>query len=158
MKVKFIQFVILLMPLIGGSAVLFSQASDPDTKISGTVSDESGKPLAGANVVIEGTIDGAATDTTGYFEFETTKTGKVTLIFTAIDYREKQVRIEIQAGKPVEVNVRLTRGEVTTDEILVTASTYTSGQNSRVTLTALEVARIPGSEADIFRAISTFPG
>ena len=136
----------------------FTHAQDTDTKVSGKVTGADNNPLGGANVVIEGTIDGASSDSTGYFEFETSKTGNASLIFTAIDYKEKRVQISIQAGKPVEVNVNMTKGEVTTDEILVTASTYTSGQNSQVTLTPLEIARIPGSDADIFRAITTFPG
>ena len=79
MKLKFIQFVFLLLTLMCGQAVIFSQTAAADTQISGTVKDQAGKPLAGANVVIEGTIDGATTDTTGYFEFETSKTGNVTL-------------------------------------------------------------------------------
>lgn len=142
------------------SVFSYSQTSDPvntDIKISGNISSTDNKPIPGANVVIEGTVDGATSDTTGYFEFETSKTGNVTLIFTAIDYQEKQVSIAIQPGKPVEINVKLSKG-ITTEEILVTASTYTSGQNSQVTLTPLEIARIPGSDADIFRAITTFPG
>jgi vitamin B12 transporter len=149
--IPFILFQLILLP-----ALLGAQTSD--TKISGKVLGAENKPLTGANVVIEGTIDGATSDTTGYFEFETSKTGNMTLIFTAIDYLEKQVQINIQAGKPVEVDVKLSKGAATTEEILVTASTYTSGQNSQVTLTPLEIARIPGSSADIFRAITTFPG
>jgi hypothetical protein len=50
---------------------LFAQ----DTKIYGTIKDQDSKPINGANVVIEGSIDGATADSTGYYEFETTKTG-----------------------------------------------------------------------------------
>jgi vitamin B12 transporter len=153
---KLIILLSLTLFALPGETLLKAQTSD--TKISGKILDTGNKPLTGANVVIEGTIDGSTSDTTGYYEFETSKTGNVTLIFTAIDYLEKQVQINIQAGKTVEVNVKMSKGAATTEEILVTASTYTSGQNSQVTLTPLEIARIPGSSADIFRAITTFPG
>ncbi len=132
--------------------------TDPETIISGTVKGENNIPLGGANVVIEGSIDGATTDTAGYFEFETPKAGTQVLLFTAIGYRERRVTITIRPGRPVEVNVKLNKGEVVTEEILVTASTYTSGQSSQVTLTPLEIVRIPGADADLYRAITTFPG
>jgi vitamin B12 transporter len=152
----FLFYVLFILPILWGS-VLNAQ-TDPETKVTGRVTGEQNKPLSGANVVIEGSIDGATTDSAGYFEFETSKTGTQSLLFTAIDYNEKRVTIEIQPGKPVEVNVRLKKGEVVTEEILVTASTYTSGQNSQVTLTPLEIVRIPGADADLYRALTTFPG
>lgn len=144
-------FTILLMFL---TAVSYSQ----DVKISGKITGEGSLPLNGANVVIEGTIDGATTDLTGYYEFETSKTGSQNLLFTYIDYNEKRQTVVIEAGKPIELNIQLKKAEVQTDEIIVTASSYTSGQNSQVTITPLEIVRIPGSDGDLFRAITTFPG
>jgi hypothetical protein len=158
MKFLKIKFFVLMLPMLAGPAVPEASAADPETKIYGRVTDAGNDPINGANIVIKGTIDGSTTDSTGYYEFETSKTGTHTLIFTAIDFKEKSVSVEIDAGKTVEVNVKMSKAEVITDEILVTASTYTSGQNSQVTLTPLEIARIPGSDADIFRAITTFPG
>jgi hypothetical protein len=129
-----------------------------DTKISGKITGENKTPLSGANVVIEGSIDGATTDTAGYYEFETSKTGNQNLLFTYFDYNEKRQTINIESGKPVELNITLKKTEVETEEIIVTASSYTSGQQSQVTITPLEIVRIPGSDADLYRAISTFPG
>lgn len=40
----------------------------------------------------------------------------------------------------------------------MTASSFTSGQNNAVALTSLEIVRIPGADADLYRAITTFPG
>jgi hypothetical protein len=147
---------LLIYPAVSYSGTADSLSSD--VKISGRVTGDESKPLGGANVVIEGSIDGATTDSLGYFEFETSKTGTQTLLFTAIDYNEKRVTITIEPGKPVEVNVKLKKGNVVTEEILVTASTYTSGQNSQVTITPLEIVRIPGADADLYRALTTFPG
>ena len=133
-------------------------AQDTGTKISGFVTGENGKAVDGANLVIEGSIDGATTDETGYFEFETTKTGKHNLIITAIDYAENIMNIEIENGVEQNLKIKLSKEEVKTEEILVTASSYTSGTNSQVTLTPLEIVRIPGADADLYRAITTFPG
>ena len=56
------------------------------------------------------------------------------------------------------MDIVLTTAEYQTEEIVVTASSYTSGTNSKVTLTPLEIVRIPGADADLYRAITTFPG
>lgn len=129
-----------------------------DIKISGKITGDENAPLNGANVVIEGTIDGATTDSSGYYEFETSKTGSHNLLFTAIDYSDKRQTVVLEAGKHMELNVQLKKSVVETEEIIVTASSYTSGQNSQVTITPLEIVRIPGSDGDLFRAITTFPG
>lgn len=132
-------------------------AQNSGVKISGIVTGENNKPIDGANLVIEGTIDGATTDENGNFEFETTKTGKYNLIITAIDYAENIMNIEIESGVDQNLKIKLSKEEVKTEEILVTASSYTSGTNSQVTLTPLEIVRIPGADADLYRAIITFP-
>ncbi len=143
------------------SSPFFSLAQNTDSVrvsvISGKVKDDKGKPVNAANIVIQGTIDGATTDEKGNFEFETDKSGKKNLIITAINLAEKIIEIEIIPGQNLTLNIALSK-EVKTDEIVVTASTFTSGNNSQVTLTPLEITRIPGADADLYRAITTFPG
>jgi hypothetical protein len=143
------------------SLPLFAQSQDTlkhkSVKISGYVKGEKEKPIEGANIVIENSIDGATTDSAGYFEFETSKTGNHNLFISAMDYNERKESIEIK-NSDIQINIRLAKSIVTTDEIVVTASSFTSGQNSQVTLTPLEIVRIPGADADLYRAITTFPG
>jgi hypothetical protein len=74
-----------------------------------------------------------------------------------LDYTERRENIEIK-DKDIQLNINLVKTNITTDEIVVTASSFTSGQNSQVTLTPLEIVRIPGADADLYRAITTFPG
>jgi vitamin B12 transporter len=149
---------ITLMVFLSFTAFNFVHAQETETKIYGKVKGKDNTPLNGANVVIEGSIDGATTDSTGHFDFETSKSGKVELLFTAIDYNEKRQEVIVDPGKPVEINIQLHKSEVQTEEIIVTASSYTSGEQSSVTITPLEIVRIPGSDADLYRALSTFPG
>jgi hypothetical protein len=149
----------LLVFLFLVSANCFAQDSAAVyTKISGTVKGDSNKALEGANLVIEGSIDGATTDEKGYFEFETKKTGQQNLIITAVDYTEKVQVITIEPGKELVLDVKISKAVIETDVIIVTASSFTSGSNSQVTLTPMEIVRIPGADADLYRAITTFPG
>lgn len=154
----FILFLILILPAFVYSQVQDSISEKPITLISGKVSGENDKPLNGANIVLEGTIDGATTDEKGLYEFETGESGTQNLIITMPDYAEKKIPIEIYPGNNILLNIKLTKQEVRTDEILVTASSFTSGNNTAVTLTPLEIVRIPGADADLYRAITTFPG
>lgn len=157
--IKFITILfILIIP-----ALVYSQAQDSIsqktiTVISGKISGENDKPLNGANIVIEGTIDGATTDEKGFYEFETEEEGSQNLLITMLDYSDKKIPIEIYSGNNILLNIKMTKQEIRTDEILVTASSFTSGNNTAVTLTPLEIVRIPGADADLYRAITTFPG
>ena len=153
MKVIFI-LSLMLCGIIGNTLL----AQDTETKISGKITGNNNKPLNGANVVIENSIDGSTSDSTGYFEFTSSKTGSVTLLFTAIEYGEKRVDVLLDPGKAVQVNVQLKKSQVETEEILVTASSFTSGNQTSVTITPLEIVRIPGSDGDLYRALTTFPG
>jgi hypothetical protein len=154
MRISLISLIILAC----NSFFVYAQNNPAGTKISGNVLTEKNKPINGANIVVEGTIDGATTDTLGYFEFETSKTGAVNLIITAIGYNDKEISLTLEQGKDLKLSIKLAKGKSQTDEIIVTASSYTSGQQSQVTLTPLEIVRIPGSDADLYRALITFPG
>lgn len=127
-------------------------------KISGTVKDTENKPVSGANLVLEGTIDGATSDDKGMFEFETEKTGVLKLLVTVMDYSNHMQELNLEAGVNITLDIKLKKGETTTEQILVTASSFTSGENSKVTLSPLEIVRIPGANADLYRALTTFPG
>lgn len=155
---KLIKIYIYFLILVNTN--LFAQDSSVaiTTKIYGTVNGDKDKLLNGANLVIEGTIDGATTDEKGYYEFETEKTGSQNLLVTMSDYKNKIIPLDITSGNNIEMNVSMSKEEIKTEEIIVTASSFTSGNNDAVTLTPLEIVRIPGADADIYRAITTFPG
>ncbi|MEP7146769.1 MAG: carboxypeptidase-like regulatory domain-containing protein [bacterium] len=128
------------------------------SKIFGTVRGEKDSLLSGANLVIEGSIDGATTDEKGYYEFETEKSGQLNILVTMSEYSKKSVPVDITPGKSIELKIKLTKEEIRTEEIIITASSFTSGNNNAVTLTPLEIVKIPGADADLYRAITTFPG
>lgn len=160
MKKLIIHFLkILLIVLALFSDDIFAQDSNVavTTKISGVVKGNQDSVLRGANLVIEGSIDGATTDDKGYYEFETERTGPQTLLITMIDYSKKTFPLDIISGINIELNIKLSK-EVVTEEIIITASSFTSGNTNAVTLTPLEIVRIPGADADLYRAITTFPG
>lgn len=68
-------------------------------KISGIITDsDTGEPLIGANVIVNGTYFGAATDIEGYYYINNITPGKYTISATAVGYRKtivEQVIVKI---------------------------------------------------------------
>lgn len=89
-------------------------------KIAGKVVDaETGEPLPGANVIIEGTQQGAATDLNGYFVILNVKPGTYTVHANMIGYTQfkvSNVRVNIDLTTTVNFEMRptvLAMGDIT---------------------------------------------
>ncbi len=87
-RLKFGKILLLTGLLLGFTAVLSAQTRE----ISGTVSDEAGEPLIGANIVIKGTATGTVTDFDGNFKVEVEK-GQNTLVISYVGYGSKEISI-----------------------------------------------------------------
>ncbi len=95
------------------SLLLFSTAN-AQTTINGTVTDESGGPLPGVSVVVEGTTQGAVTDFDGLYSISTDNSNAV-LIFSYIGYLTQK----ITAGSNTTVNVQMQEDIQKLDEVVV---------------------------------------
>jgi len=78
------------------------------------------EPLAGASVVVKETFIGSSTNAEGTFEFRNLKKGSYTLQVSFIGFETKQLTIELNANKSLEV--KLQPENVLTDEVLVSAT------------------------------------
>lgn len=67
-----------------------SQSENSET-VSGTVTDDTGEPLPGVNVVIKGTTTGVITDVDGNYQL--LKTGNVTLIYSFVGFESQEVAV-----------------------------------------------------------------
>ena len=78
MKTKFsFQFLVAMVAGIFMSVSVFAQ----DLPVTGTVIDDFGEPVLGANVVIKGTANGATTDLDGNFSFRAPKGSTIVISF-----------------------------------------------------------------------------
>lgn len=125
--------------------------------ISGKVTDAKGKPLAAANVYIDGTYDGAVTAEDGTFSFETTATGIRTLIISFVSYEELRQRIVVEEYKSQTFTMR--ENVNTLDAVVISAGTFQAGDNTKTTvLKPLDIVTTAGSAGDIIAALQTLPG
>jgi len=91
-----------ISPLSGSSNDIPESGSTPLVSIPahGRLLDESGRPVAGANIMIKGTRTGVASDENGFFSI-TVNVGDVVVI-SFVGYETKEVRISARSLKPGE--------------------------------------------------------
>lgn len=114
-------YMILNLFLLLGSASLFAQQMD----IIGTITDGSGQPLPGANVLVKGTTTGTQSDFDGNYAIRA-QTGDV-LIFSYLGFTPQNVIV----GTESTINVTLSEDAALLDEVVVTGY----GSQTRATLT-----------------------
>lgn len=77
--------------------------------ITGVIKDESGNPIAGAIVIVEGTLNGAQTDENGIYQIQL-KQGEYYLKCEHKDYQKKvNNHFKINEGKTTTLNIILNR-------------------------------------------------
>lgn len=91
--------------------------------------DEKGKPIAGANVFVEGSYDGATTNETGDFSFETGAKGNQTLVVSFLIYETLKTEIDVASfqGKTIKLKDNMNA----LDTVVITAGTMESGEKAR---------------------------
>ena len=141
---KLLLFSMLVLHIF--SIQIFAQTG----KISGIVRDAStGEELIGANILIEGTTMGAATDVKGFFVILNLKPGNYNLKASMVGYAPgvyKDVRISID--QTTEVNFNLTSNTFQTEEVIVIATTpivQKDVSSSRINLNVAEIENLPVS-------------
>jgi TonB-dependent starch-binding outer membrane protein SusC len=99
----------LLFPLLLFSLLSFGQT----VTVHGTVTDDTGTPLVGVNVVVQGTTIGATTDVDGNYQIQTTS--KSTLVFSFIGYTSQNIPV----GDKTKIDVKLAASEVEMADVVV---------------------------------------
>ncbi len=114
------------------SATLFcGVAAAQDTgKITGTIVDaETGEPVIGASVFIEGTTKGTASDIDGNYTIRNVEPGTYDLRISYISYTSQRItNVEVLEGQTVTIDIALSPEVTGLDEIIVTAEAVKSGE------------------------------
>ena len=108
MKTKFNVFLTLMMVFF--VQFIFAQ----DRTVSGVVSDNSGLPLPGVNVLVKGTKSGVQTDMDGKFSIKAN--ADQTLVFSFLGFTTQEV-----AAKNTSINVKLKDSAIELEGVVVTA-------------------------------------
>lgn len=133
------------------SGILSSQAVSQQKKsISGTVTDERGEPIIGANVVEKGTTNGTVTDIDG--KFSLTISGSAPLLVSYIGYLER----EIPAGNQSTFNITLSENLQALEEVVVIG--YGTARKSDLTGSLTQVTSESFAEQKVTRVDQALQG
>lgn len=118
-------------------------------KISGTITDsKTGEPLIGVNIIVEGTMYGAATDLDGFYSILNVPPGNYSLKASYIGYTPQIITNAIvNIDETTIIDFQLTEQSVTTQEVVVAAAKIPIVQrdvsSSRANITSQEIASLP---------------
>lgn len=109
---------LLIFLYVISSTPLFAQTG----KLTGTVKDNTGEPLIGANVMIEGTTIGAATDIEGHYNIINIRTGIYTVKFRFIGYQTNIIsNVHISPDQTTKLDATLKTEAIEGEEVLIVA-------------------------------------
>jgi len=127
------------------------------TLVHGRVTDESGRPLAGAQVSVQGTAVGALTNRDGAFELSLEPNAgdstarEVTLKAQMIGYAEVSHTLAARDGGNVSTDFRLTEQPLALEGLVVTSVGDTTGRNRSLGASA---GTISASSRSAWRGVS----
>lgn len=122
MKTKIQYPVLLVIVLLISSAALWAQRA-----VTGTVTDETGTPIPGVNIYIEGTSTGTISDPNGGFTINVPEEGPSTIVFSFIGYSNMEVVVTDQTS----IEVAMEPDYVGLDEVVVVG--YGTAKKSDIT-------------------------
>jgi outer membrane receptor protein involved in Fe transport len=119
------QIIYLTFLLLSSTFAFAQMAVAPATgTIKGTIKDEATKEaIIGANVVIEGTLQGASTDINGNFVIPKVTPGKVNLVVSFISYRSKKIEgVEVSEGKTTTIHTTVEEDIAQLQDVVIVAA------------------------------------
>lgn len=128
--------------------------------VQGTVTDENGNPMPGANVFLVGTNIGAATGADGTYSFSA-EAGEYQLRVRVISYKTQTANITIPEGGTVTQDFQLQEDVLNFSEVVVTGTANPKSKlESSIAITTLTTQQIneapPQSSADVLKSVPGF--
>ena len=142
---------------------LITQSVAQSTMISGFISDSSsGEALIGANVILQETGQGMATDINGYYIIQDIVPGNYVLMVSYVGFSLRKEKLSISDSQSIKLNIALSEEVVELSQVEVTAEQIQRKANiqpSKINLSPRMMKAAPAlAEPDLFRTIQALPG
>lgn len=153
-------FAVLALTLVLAAGVAFAG----NGKITGTVIGPDGAPLAGANVILVGTMQGASADVEGRFIVLNVPPGTYRVRAAAVGYAAQVITgVRVGSDQIVTLNFQLQSEAVGLAEVVIQAErpiVDKSQTSARTRLTGDEITALPGADLQsmIATSASTYKG
>ncbi|MBR9915400.1 MAG: TonB-dependent receptor [Algicola sp.] len=127
------------------------------SSISGKITDTSGMPLGGVNVILNGTTQGAVSDFDGNYTITNVEDGTYIINATYLGYAKFSESVTV-SGNNITVDIQMNEDAESLDQIIVTGVTNPKSRiESSVSVTTIQPKIIeqsaPRTTAEIFRTI-----
>ena len=141
----------------------FLQLNAQSGIISGFISDSSSaEALIGANVILQETGQGMATDINGYYIIQDITPGDYVLMVSYVGFKIRKENVKISAGESIKLDISLAEKVVELTQVEVTAEQIQRKSNiqpSKINLSPRMMKAAPAlAEPDLFRTIQALPG
>lgn len=93
--------------------------ADQPGRVNGAILNETGGPVAGIHVRLEGTGYAAVTDEEGRFEIKNVETGSYTFLASGVGYEAKKENILVKAGEVTVLNYKLNGSTNELSEVVI---------------------------------------
>jgi hypothetical protein len=123
----------LVVVLIASTSIIFGQ-----TKLTGTIVDETNQPLPGASVVLKGAASGSSSDFDGKFTFET-KVSNGTIVVSFVGYETKSLNF---SGSKDFGTISLKPSAETLDEIVITQTSFAIDRKTPIAVSTVKASVI----------------
>lgn len=146
------KWIIILFALLAG----FN--ANAQTEIKGRIYNVRKKPLAGVNISIKDSYEGATSDSSGSFSFITEEKGNVVLQAEQTGYKLFQQQITI-SSQPVSIEILLKEVVDEMSAVVITAGAFEASDRKKATvLNSIDIVTTASGNADITGALKTLPG
>ncbi|MFN0158166.1 MAG: TonB-dependent receptor [Bacteroidota bacterium] len=144
-----------------GPTLLYGQ-SPPGSIRGAIVSESTGEPVVGANIVVLNTNLGATADADGRLVITGVPVGTYQLRVSGVGSKPVVVAdVVVAIGRPIDLVVRLEEAVLSIGEVEVQASYFRNTPDAPVSVQRLsyeEIRRSPGAFEDVVRAVAVLPG
>src|SRR5690625_2589807 len=140
---RFRQFLFLFaLVVVGTTTAAWAQTG----VIRGTVVDVGGGVLPGANVMVQGTSIGAASDVDGEFTIRAVPAGPQVLVASYVGYQRVEVPVDVVAGETVTVEIAMSWEGLVGDEVVITAQARGQTQAINEQLASRSIVNVVSSD------------
>lgn len=138
--------------------IFVSFAGFAQVKISGRLTDNKNKALAGASITIKNSYDGTTSDSLGNFSFITTEKGAHIIEASLSGYNSYEKNITINK-EDIVLNISVKELITELKAVVITAGAFEASDQKKTTvLSSLDIVTTAGANADVVGALKTLPG
>lgn len=128
--------IMLLIPLV-------NSYSQPVASVVGTITDEKGSPVSGANVVDSSKGTGTLTDTDGKFQLKVIADKEITIIISFLGYEKVFLKVNLKPGQIYTINQQLKTKTELLNEVVIESWTNQAESLEKINLKSIDQIPLP---------------